>query len=444
MRNHPNQNQAIDDYLKSIEATEYAKKRRKLIYRFAIVIIILGLSVGVWLSMAPSSPKPAFETYQLQELDELLVVQTLNSHPEGIVVIDEETRLLDTIRTLERYKEMLRIHDAFVQRMVQESEIMTVHDEELQVNQDVISEDEGEQSPEEDISSDNEAQTPPESETLIRTYPVDIAGERIVGNTLNFTVEFYDPDKIYIIDYGNGDRKRVDESHTFSYKRPGKYTVVLTAIDPTTNAQSEYTKQLDISNIEEVDEILVEREIVPVQERNTRTTPSVSTENSVPLNDDMGNEVQQDESITRSPALIDRTTPRSIDNSSNPSPSASDVISESEASIPENISLSNPMEFAEKMPAYPGGVNTMTSFLNSQLKYPSIAIDNEVQGTVYIQFVVSQTGTLSNFKVVKGIGFGCDEEALRVAKLMPHWIPGEHSGKKVPVIYTIPVNFNLR
>ena len=73
----------------------------------------------------------------------------------------------------------------------------------------------------------------------------------------------------------------------------------------------------------------------------------------------------------------------------------------------------------------------------------SKAIENGVQGTVYVSFVVESDGRINEAKVLRGIGSGCDEEALRVVKSMPNWTPGTQRGKPVRVRYNLPIRFHL-
>ena len=82
--------------------------------------------------------------------------------------------------------------------------------------------------------------------------------------------------------------------------------------------------------------------------------------------------------------------------------------------------------------------------LGKNLKYPTEAKRNKIQGRVYISFIVEADGSLSEPKVLRGIGSGCDEEAVRVMKLSPNWIPGVQNGKKVRVNYTVPIFFSLK
>jgi TonB family protein len=85
----------------------------------------------------------------------------------------------------------------------------------------------------------------------------------------------------------------------------------------------------------------------------------------------------------------------------------------------------------------------MGKFLMENIKYPEAAKKNGVQGKVFVTFVVKSDGTVSDVKVLRGVGAGCDEEAVRVVKLMPKWIPGEHRGTRVNVQYNLPIKFAL-
>ncbi|MGB0165476.1 MAG: energy transducer TonB [Luteibaculum sp.] len=98
----------------------------------------------------------------------------------------------------------------------------------------------------------------------------------------------------------------------------------------------------------------------------------------------------------------------------------------------------------EKMPSFPGGVEKLYQFLGNNIKYPTMAQDAGIQGVVYVTFVVEKDGSVTDAKVLRGIGGGCDEEALRVVRKMPKWEPGEQRGKKVKVQYNVPVRFTLR
>ncbi len=97
----------------------------------------------------------------------------------------------------------------------------------------------------------------------------------------------------------------------------------------------------------------------------------------------------------------------------------------------------------EEMPKYPGGVDAQVKFLTNNVKFPELARKEGVTGKVYVTFVIEKDGSVSNVRVIRGIGSGCDEEAIRVVKAMPKWIPGKQKGKTVRVQFNLPIVFNL-
>ncbi len=100
--------------------------------------------------------------------------------------------------------------------------------------------------------------------------------------------------------------------------------------------------------------------------------------------------------------------------------------------------------YAQQMPDFPGGYEEMMKFLQKNILYPPLARENGIEGKVVLAFVVSADGKISNIeKVGKPLGWGCDEEAIRVLKTMPPWTPGKQNGKPVNVKFTLPVRFQL-
>ena len=100
--------------------------------------------------------------------------------------------------------------------------------------------------------------------------------------------------------------------------------------------------------------------------------------------------------------------------------------------------------FAGVMSSFEGGMQNFYRFMSKNIKYPSQATRMGIEGRVFIQFVVEKDGSLSNFNLVKGIGAGCDEEAIRVMKLVPNFLPGKQGDVRVPVRMVVPIYFNLR
>ena len=100
-------------------------------------------------------------------------------------------------------------------------------------------------------------------------------------------------------------------------------------------------------------------------------------------------------------------------------------------------------QIVEEMPQYPGGEKAMMEYVAKNVVYPQEARDKEISGRVFVSFVVEKDGSIGEVKVMRGIGGGCDEEAVRVVKAMPKWKPGKQEGKPVRVSYMMPINFKL-
>jgi len=98
----------------------------------------------------------------------------------------------------------------------------------------------------------------------------------------------------------------------------------------------------------------------------------------------------------------------------------------------------------QKMPSFPGGEAAMMKYIAENIKYPPMAKEAGIKGTVFVTFVIDREGNVTSPQVMKGIGGGCDEEALRVIKSMPKWSAGEQNGKKVLVKINVPIRFVLR
>ncbi|WP_165372161.1 TonB family protein [Emticicia agri] len=98
-------------------------------------------------------------------------------------------------------------------------------------------------------------------------------------------------------------------------------------------------------------------------------------------------------------------------------------------------------ESVDENPEYPGGNTELFAFIGNNLKYPLEAEKNNIFGKVFARFIIRKDGSISDIKILKGIGYGCDEETVRVLSQMPRWKPGRQNGELVNVMFTIPVNF---
>ncbi|PZF73343.1 energy transducer TonB [Taibaiella soli] len=94
-------------------------------------------------------------------------------------------------------------------------------------------------------------------------------------------------------------------------------------------------------------------------------------------------------------------------------------------------------------PEFPGGLPALYQFLGQNIRYPEKARSKNIEGKVIVRFVVTRDGSLDDFHILQHVRYGCDEEVIRVMKLMPKWKPGEQEGEKVDVFYKLPVSFRL-
>jgi periplasmic protein TonB len=116
------------------------------------------------------------------------------------------------------------------------------------------------------------------------------------------------------------------------------------------------------------------------------------------------------------------------------------VIENTDPVIPKETEI---RVFVEEMPEYPGGIPALLKFIGDNLHYPDEAINNKIEGKVFLRFVVNSDGSTDRIEVTRGIDPLLDNEAIRVIKILPKFKPGRQSGVPVPVWYSIPVNFKL-
>jgi TonB family protein len=97
----------------------------------------------------------------------------------------------------------------------------------------------------------------------------------------------------------------------------------------------------------------------------------------------------------------------------------------------------------DQLPEYPGGFEAMLGYLKNNLRFPDEAARQKISGTVFVEFIVERDGAVRQVRVLRGIGYGCDQEAARVVKTMQGWKPGLRKGKEVRVKMNLPVRFSM-
>lgn len=113
-------------------------------------------------------------------------------------------------------------------------------------------------------------------------------------------------------------------------------------------------------------------------------------------------------------------------------------------SLPPEEPVDIPVVFPETQPSFPGGIEAFYQYVSETVNYPPSAIRRGISGKVFVEFVIDRDGALSELKIVKGIGGGCDEEALRVIQNSPRWNPGKQRGRPVRVRMVVPITFTLQ
>ena len=119
-------------------------------------------------------------------------------------------------------------------------------------------------------------------------------------------------------------------------------------------------------------------------------------------------------------------------------------IEETKTQVIEEAPKAEIFTVVEEQPGYPGGDEARIRFLQENIKYPEEAKELGVQGKVFVTFVVEVDGSITDVRVLRGIGAGCDEEAIRVVRNMPKWVPGKQRGVPVRVQFNLPIKFTLQ
>ncbi len=97
----------------------------------------------------------------------------------------------------------------------------------------------------------------------------------------------------------------------------------------------------------------------------------------------------------------------------------------------------------EEQAEFPGGLDSMYAFIHKNLKYPELAKEKGIQGRVFVSFIIEKDGSISNVKILRGIGGGCDEATVEMIKNMPKWKPAKQRGKEVRCQFNLPIKFEL-
>ncbi|MEM9986373.1 MAG: TonB family protein [Bacteroidota bacterium] len=402
------QSTRVEDVLQRIEAREKSKTRRKRMFYGAMAIGLLGAGGFAFNSLTRTTENLPLYQYADLSQDQLSgiltsdVAEILVQHPdlgtETIRSMADYTRFNETVAMARRFDE---------------------------------------------LSADGELDTTAQS---LAPFVIDIAGVRRAGELLVFSIENHDPEIDYLLDLGNGQRRKVTNRVSYRYPLSGNFDVKLLATkgeassiyvksirinaalpkDEPQNTPANNTEEVPVQIAEETNEVAIPTQVSEIQDLD----PDLFAANDAnplvePTNARVDEAFAEPEVNNDSPAGEEQAAPNQPTQNS------------------ATGGVAGPLLASEVEPSFPGGNSAMTRFIQRNYRYPRQARNNETEGTVVVRFVVNEDGSHGNYTVLRKVGEGCDEEAIRIISRMPKWNPGTQGGQAVSVYKTLPITFKL-
>jgi len=375
----------IDDVLQRIQANEKAKGRKNQFALVVITLLLAGIGFAAFLLLQPPHPTP-LAVFPFAELDSLSVQVALQNEQNAIMVQHPDLGT-ETIRSVEDYANLARISEALALMSVQETTPVT------------------------------------DTTATLPEFTLDIAGQRMAGERLVFTIEDYDPEVSYLLDFGNGQRRKVKQRSSYRYPRPGRFALRLLASKGEVNSLSEKRFQIVPAKPAQSTPQIARREAPASQPSSSRQELEESLFEA------------NDASPLQSVAAAPEEALSPVESEEEPTVSAAES---TPAPSPDRVYMTSDLP-----PSFPGGQNGLQRFIRRNFRYTDAAVKAKADGAVILRFVVNTDGSLSDVTIVRGIGYGLDEEALSLIEKMPPWNPGELDGQKVRVYHTMPITVRL-
>ena len=206
-------------------------------------------------------------------------------------------------------------------------------------------------------------------------------------------------------------------------------------------AQQQKLAQMEAEKEEEKEEEVEQVEIEEVKPEEPQLATQLITELLLTDTPKEENEIKTNEDIKQDNSVMSTFTQAGSDDVSLIKEHKEEVVQEKPK---EEKKKEEVFTHVEQMPKFPGGDAELYKFISNNLQYPAMAIENNVQGKVIVQFVVTKDGSIGNVKVVRSVDRDLDNEAVRVCKKLPKFVPGKQNGQAVNVWYTLPVTFKLQ
>lgn len=205
--------------------------------------------------------------------------------------------------------------------------------------------------------------------------------------------------------------------------------------------QQQKLAQMEAEKEEEKEEEVEQVEIEEVKPEAPQLATQLMTELLLTDTPKEDNEIKANEDIQKDNSIMSTFTQAGSDDINLIKEHKEEVVQEKPK---EEKKKEEVFTHVEQMPKFPGGDAELYKFISSNLNYPAMAIENNVEGKVIVQFVVTKDGSIGNVKVVRSVDRDLDNEAIRVCKKLPKFIPGKQNGQPVNVWYTLPVTFKLQ
>ncbi|RNI31108.1 energy transducer TonB [Rufibacter latericius] len=194
-----------------------------------------------------------------------------------------------------------------------------------------------------------------------------------------------------------------------------------------------------------VDEIKAEKGVEPAAPKASGPTVKNVTPKVVEETKPVTDEIPTQEQLKTANSGLVASEGNGEENLNNPEPGGGSGTGSGAGTGEAPVSATTePFLSVENMPQFEGGLSKLMEFVGKNIKYPRAAQANGIEGTVIVSFVVAATGDLTEIQVLKGLGYGTEEEAMRVLKKVPRWKPGSQNGRNVPVRMTLPIRLELK
>jgi len=378
----------LEHHLQRVEALEKKQRRQRwatLVLSMVSLCIIGMIIFGPDKEVSPEKPYVVWPA-DVENTDELATL--LSRGKAAVILEDPETLSRDTLRKLDDLRQWRQRYGA--------AYAFTA------------------------ATRSSQEEEEPSMPAALATPQLIIVGKKMVDQRLVFAIKNYQPDLEYSLDFDNGYvQDGVGMRSVYAYNISGSFEVGLT-VKGKSGEQKRSVQEIDIA-------------------------PALSPKNGeadLPLlSDAEGEEVQVEEQEAE--ATSEEIVPTSQPDTSSAHRREKTSLPSSEEEVPAAISTA-PLQVSETMPSFPGGEEALFAYIDKNLRYPQKALDREIEGRLYVQFVVQADGRLTDFRVLRGLGYGCDSEALRIISEMPRWNPGKQKGKAVPVYYTLPITYDIK